>query len=170
MPPPHSLQPPSPGLLLYTEGNKDTRRISVVCLTKWVAREWEGHAHGLNRNPAQLRSALSRSPPPAPPPPPPLAWASLRSALSQGALWMCDRLWVGEFMLMLKRQRTQTDNPQLKRCCGNFPAKNKGTCVQTVKLNSITHSGRAYFPLNAFPQWTQTRTFKLFTRPWIQHQ
>lgn len=32
-PPPH---PPSSGLLLYAEGNKDTRRISVVRRTKWL--------------------------------------------------------------------------------------------------------------------------------------
>lgn len=35
---PAAVLPPSlsPGLLLCTEGNKDTRRISVVCLTKWL--------------------------------------------------------------------------------------------------------------------------------------
>ena len=148
-PPPPS---PSPGLLLYTEGNKDTRRISVVCLTKWLPESERAMPMGSTATP--LSSALPRlcrGPPPA--------RASLRSALSQGALWMCDRLWVGEFVLMLKRQRTQTDNPRLKQRCSNFPPLNKGTCVQTVKFNSITYSvRRAYFPAKDFP--TALRWFK----------
>lgn len=105
---------PSPGLLLYTEGNKDTRRISVVCLTKWLPESEKAMPMGSTTT--LFSSTLLCRGPPRPP-----AWASLRSALSQGALWMCDRLWVGEFMLMLKRQRTQTDNPWLKQCCSNFP-------------------------------------------------
>lgn len=80
------------------------------------------------------------------------ARASLRSALSQGALWICDRLWVGEFILMLKRQRTQTDNPRLKQSCSNFPPLNKGTYVQTVKFNSITYAVcSACFSAKDFP-------------------
>lgn len=60
------------------------------------------------------------------------AWASLRSALSQGALWICDRLGVGEFILMLKRQRTQTDNPRLKQSCSNFPPfKQENICANS---------------------------------------
>lgn len=80
------------------------------------------------------------------------ARASLRSALSQGALWICDRLWVGEFILMLKRQRTQTDNPRLKQSCSNFPPLNKGTYVQTVKFNSIIYAVcSACFSAKDFP-------------------
>lgn len=94
-PTPSSL---SPGLLLCTEGNKDTRRISVVCLTKWLPESERAVPMGATTSPS-----LSR-PPLHPADSHPAARASLRSALSEGALCMCDRLWVGEFMLMLKRQ------------------------------------------------------------------
>lgn len=73
--------PPSTslGLLPYTKGNKDTRRISVVCLTKWLPESVRAIPMG--------STAASLSSVEVPP-----AWVSLRSALTQGALWMCDRL------------------------------------------------------------------------------
>lgn len=135
---PAAVLPPSlsPGLLLCTEGNKDTRRISVVCLTKWLPESERAMPMGTTTT--LLRSTRRcRGPPPA--------CASLRSALSQGALWMCDRLCVGEVVLMLKKQRTQQDNPWLKQCCSNFSPLYKGTYVQTVKYNSITYSRWASF-------------------------
>lgn len=122
--------PPSTslGLLPYTEGNKDTRRISVVCLTKWLPESVRAIPMG--------STAASLSSVEVPP-----AWVSLRSALTQGALWMCDRLWVGEFVLMLKRQRTQTDNPGLKQCCSNFPPwTREHMCKQLNLIQSHTRA------------------------------
>ncbi|KAK5622401.1 hypothetical protein CRENBAI_004219 [Crenichthys baileyi] len=83
-PTPSSL---SPDLLLYTEGNKDTRRISVVCLTKWLPESERAVPMGTTTSPA-----LSKSPPPPTASPPP-ARASLRSVLSQGALWMSSAVY-----------------------------------------------------------------------------
>lgn len=52
---------PSPGLLLYTEGNKDTRRISVVCLTKWLPETERAMPMG---SPATLLSSVYVEVPP----------------------------------------------------------------------------------------------------------
>lgn len=87
--PPTPAPAPSRGPApLHAEGNKDTRRISVVCLTKWLPETERAMPMGFIATPAQFHSS--------PPPPPPhmhiLTRASLRSALSQGALRMCDRL------------------------------------------------------------------------------
>lgn len=61
-PPPHPG--PSLGLLLYTEGNKDTRRISVVCLTKWLPESERAMPMGSSATLLSSAQLLSRSPPP----------------------------------------------------------------------------------------------------------
>lgn len=58
---------PSPGLLLYTEGNKDTRRISVVCLTKWLPESEKAMPMGSTTT--LLNSTLLCRGPPTPPQP-----------------------------------------------------------------------------------------------------
>lgn len=61
---PAAVLPPSPslGLLLYREGNKDTRRISVVCLTKWLPESEKAMPMGSTTT--LLRSTLfCRGPP-----------------------------------------------------------------------------------------------------------
>lgn len=60
-PPPPSPYP-SPGLLLYTEGNKDTRRISVVCLTKWLPESERAMPMGSTATPLSS-TRLCRGPP-----------------------------------------------------------------------------------------------------------
>lgn len=60
---PAAVCPPSlnPGPRLHTEGNKDTRRISVVCLTKYLPESEKAMPMGSNT--ALLGLAASRSPP-----------------------------------------------------------------------------------------------------------
>lgn len=69
---------PSPGLLLYTEGNKDTRRISVVCLTKWLPESEKAMPMGSTTT-LLSSTLLCRGPPPTPPPPPCLGFPKVRS-------------------------------------------------------------------------------------------
>ena len=68
---------PSPGLLLYTEGNKDTRRISVVFLTKWLPESEKAMPMGSATTP--LSYTMSRSPTRTHPLPPHLGFPKVRS-------------------------------------------------------------------------------------------
>lgn len=64
---------PIPGLLLCAEGNKDTRRISVVCLAKWLPETERAMPMGSTATP------LSCAPFRWSPPPPCLGFPKVRS-------------------------------------------------------------------------------------------
>lgn len=61
-PHPRCTPPPSPGLLLCAEGNKDTRRISVVCLAKWLPETERAMPMGSTATPLSC-APVRRSPP-----------------------------------------------------------------------------------------------------------
>lgn len=63
LPPPRRSGPPSSGLLLHAEGNKDTRRISVVRPTKWLPESVRAMPMGSTASPRSCAPSR-RSPPP----------------------------------------------------------------------------------------------------------